>query len=125
MYDVCTITITFKGKIELLRVPGCWVVRNEAVGHHYEGEEAARDVLYGEVDSQPDPPVHLVQVDASKEVPYSTQGLPCHTEGQERFPSKPVTPTPNVEGEQDGHRVLCDGDDVVETDHLKARNAYK
>ena len=42
----------------------------------------------------------------------------CHTEGEERFPSEPVTPTPDVEREEDGHRVFRDGDYVVEADHL-------
>ena len=42
----------------------------------------------------------------------------CHTEGEERFPSKPVTPAADVEGEEDGDGVLRDGDDVVKTDHL-------
>ena len=42
----------------------------------------------------------------------------CHTEGEERFPSKPVAPAPNIEREEDGHGVLGDGDDVVEADHL-------
>ena len=42
----------------------------------------------------------------------------CHTEGEERFPSEPVTPTPDVERQEDGHRVFRDGDYVVEADHL-------
>ena len=42
----------------------------------------------------------------------------CHTEGEERFPSKPVTPAADVEGEEDGDGVLRDGDDVVKVNHL-------
>ena len=42
----------------------------------------------------------------------------CHTEGEEKFPAKPVAPAANIEWEEDGHCVLCDGDDVVKTDNL-------
>ena len=102
----------------MLVLPGCWVVWDEAVGHHDEGQDSAGDVLHWEVDSQPDPPVHLVQVNTSKQVPHGPQSLARHGECKERFPSKPVTPAADVEGEEDGDSVLRDGDNVVKVDHL-------
>ena len=53
------------------------VVSYKAVGHHDEGQESARDVLYREVDPEPDPPVHGVQVDTGEQVPHSSQCLAC------------------------------------------------
>ena len=68
----------------LLPVGG--VVCNEGVGHHDEGEVAARDVLYGHDCGQPDPPTPLSQKYRVEKIEHSSEDLPSHTDSQEGLP---------------------------------------
>ena len=133
-------------------LPRGWVVSNEAVCHHDEGQGPPGDVLDRHDGGQPHPPVPLLQVNRVQKIGYSAQGFPRHAERQERLagqwkvntnifrltlslpkrnhqkhrfclpcpclPPEAITPTPDVEWEQDGNEILCQGNDVVEADHL-------
>ena len=61
------------------------IVSYEAVGHHDEGQEAARDVLHRHHRGQPDPAAPGVQKDGIEKVEDGPENLAGHTDGQERL----------------------------------------
>ena len=96
-----------------------WIISNEAVCHHDEGQVSPGDVLHRHHCCQPDPPVPLLQVNCIQEIHSSSSEFSNHAKCQKRFSSVVIAPTTDVEGKEDGNEMLCPGSYCFKAHHLK------
>ena len=102
--------------------PGSWVICNEAVCHQYERQISPWDVLHWHHCCQPHPSVPLLKVDCIQEIKQRSSEFSNDAESQKRFSSKVITPTSDVEGEEDRNEMLRPWANGIKAHHLSKKS---
>ena len=105
--------------------PGSWVICNEAVCHQYERQISPWDVLHWHHCCQPHPSVPLLKVDCIQEIKQRSSEFSNHAESQKRFSSKVITPTSDVEGEEDRNEMLRPWANGIKAHHLSKTRSQR